>query len=52
MVQLGEEKYIALERLHNTIKKYGEFEKKTLMKILKEQYANKEHLKKGWQVVW
>lgn len=50
--QLGKEKYEALERLHNTTKKYGEFEKKALMKILKEQYANKEHLKKGWQVVW
>lgn len=50
--QMGDKAYIALDRLHNTTKKYGAYEKKLLNKILKEQYAKKEHLKKGWQVVW
>lgn len=50
--QLGEEKYNQLEQLHNSIKKYGKFEKDILYKILKSQYDNKEHLKPNWTVEW
>lgn len=51
--QLGTEKYKEMENLHYTgTKKYGAYEKKSLNKILKEQYKNKEHLKPDWQVIW
>lgn len=52
--QLGKKLYDELERLHyqGGTKKYGEFEKAQLYKILKEQYKNKDHLKSGWSVVW
>lgn len=53
MKQLGKKVYDAMEKAHNQgFKKYGEFEKKILNKILKEQYKNKAHLEKGWQVIW
>jgi hypothetical protein len=51
--QLGKKVYNEMERKHyQETKKYGEFEKEKLHQILKEQYKNKEHLKKGWQVIW
>lgn len=51
--QLGKKKYQEMERNHyQSSKKYGEYEKKQLNRILKEQYANGDHLKKGWTVVW
>lgn len=51
--QLGEEVYREMEITHyRGYKKYGEFEKKKLYDILKEQYKNKEHLKPDWQVNW
>lgn len=53
IAQLGEPKYMDMQRKHyQESKKYGVFEKAKLFKILKEQYANKEHLKKGWTVDW
>lgn len=51
--QVGLKKYREMEKLHNqSTKKYGKFEKELLYKILKEQYKNGEHLKKGWEVNW
>lgn len=51
--QLGKALYIKMEQAHyRETKKYGDFEKKHLNKILKEQYKNKEHLNKDWKVVW
>lgn len=51
--QLGQETYDRMEKLHyQETKKYGAYEKEILLKILKEQYANKGHLKKDWKVVW
>ncbi len=51
--QLGEEKYRLMEIDHyQKTKKYGKFEKDILQKILKEQYKNKEHLIKTWNVLW
>lgn len=51
--QLGKKKYQEMERNHyKSSKKYGEYEKKQLNRILKEQYANGDHLKPNWTVVW
>ncbi len=51
--QLGKKVYDEMEKVHyQGFKKYGAFEKDQLQKILKEQYKNKEHLKKDWKVNW
>lgn len=51
--QLGNKKHQEMEQAHyQQTKKYGEFEKKQLHTILKEQYAKGEHLKKDWKVEW
>jgi len=51
--QLGIKKYNELEKIYRTgYKAYGKFEKEKLLNILKEQYKNKEHLKKNWKVIW
>lgn len=51
--QLGKKIYDEMERAHyRGYKKYGKFEADLLNKILKEQYASKAHMKKGWQVFW
>lgn len=51
--QLGIDIYSSLERVHNQgYKKYGAFEKQKLNNILKEQYKNKDHLKKFWSLIW
>lgn len=53
MKRLGKKKYKEMEKLHyQGTKKYGAFEKAYLHNILKEQYKNKDHLKKGWKVIW
>lgn len=51
--QLGKKLYQEMERNHyQQTKKYGEYEKKQLKKILEEQYKNGDHLKPDWKVVW
>lgn len=51
--QLGEELYNKMEQDHyQKTKKYGKFEKDALIKILREQYKNEEHLKPDWVVEW
>lgn len=51
--QLGKKLYQQMERDHyQKTKKYGEYEKNLLYKILSEQYKNKEHLKPDWTVNW
>lgn len=51
--QLGEELYNKMEKDHyQKTKKYGKFEKDALIKILREQYKNEEHLKPDWKVIW
>lgn len=46
--KLGEEKYNALEIRARGTGKYGEYEKKKLQEIMKEDYKNKVHLQKDW----
>lgn len=46
---LGEKGYEQLEQRTNQFGKYGEYEKKKLQEILKLDYENKAHLKKGWK---
>lgn len=50
--QLGIDGYNALEKRARQFHAYGKYEKDLLLKILKEQYKNQEHLKKNWKVVW
>lgn len=51
--QLGLKKYKELENIFRTgFHAYGKYEKDKLQVILKEQYKNKEHLKKEWKVIW
>lgn len=53
LAQLGEETYKEMEDNHyQKTKHYGAYEKDKLHAILKDQYKNKEHLKKNWEVVW
>lgn len=53
MKQLSKKDYEEMEKSHyQGFKKYGAYEKEVLSKVLKEQYKNKEHLKKDWQVIW
>ena len=51
--QLGKKLYDKMEQDHYRLtKKYGEYEKKLLYEILKEQYKNKDYLKPDWKVIW
>ena len=51
--QLGKKVYEQMEKDHyQKTKKYGKHEAEILYAILKEQYKNKDHLKKDWSVVW
>lgn len=46
--QLGDAKYEAMRLRAGCFGKYGAYEQKLLMSMLKEDYKGKKHLEKGW----